>query len=107
MSLLEEFREWPDFVHQTDPQGFRAGDLLRTQDHVQGLIASDAASQARAAAPRGYAAEVEFRKSDLGALGCSQAKMTRQREFESPAEAVSVENGNCRLRKILDGMEDA
>ena len=59
--LLKELVDRPHFIHEADPERLGPRDLLRSENHVQRVVASDAACQARAAPPCGYAAQVELR----------------------------------------------
>ncbi len=88
------------------PQRLGARDLLRAKDHVEGVIASDAAREARAPAPCGDRPEIQLGKSHLAAFRRREAEVTGERQLETSAEAVPTQHGDDRLREVLDRVED-
>jgi hypothetical protein len=107
LGTLKEFSDRPDFVNEADPQRFGSRDLFGSQDHVERVIAPDAACQTRAAAPCGDSAKVEFRQPDPRAFSGCQSEVTCERKFQSTAQAVAVEHSDDWLREILNGAQDS
>ena len=66
------------FVHETDPVGFSAVDLLGAQDHVERLIPTDAARQTGRASPRRHGPEVQLRQPDPSALIGGETEVARE-----------------------------
>ena len=70
------------------------------------MVPSHTAGQPRGPTPGRDRSEIEFRQADARSLLGRQPEMATERDLESTTQAMTTEDRDHGLRKILDGLDD-